>query len=42
MLGYLSNIDTNKHLLIDTNHYVHHEKADVIAKEIKAFLSEFK
>ncbi|WP_422485684.1 alpha/beta fold hydrolase [Gudongella sp. DL1XJH-153] len=40
LLGYLSNIDTKKHMILDTEHYVHHDKSDLIAREIKAFLSE--
>lgn len=36
--GYLSGLDRGKHLLLDTGHYVHYEKADVIAEESKTFL----
>ncbi|MGM0396104.1 MAG: alpha/beta fold hydrolase [Bacillota bacterium] len=40
LLGYLSKIDTKEYMLLDTGHYVHHDKADIIATEIKVFLSE--
>lgn len=39
-LEYITRMETKEHMLLDTGHYVHHEKADVIAKEIKTFLSE--
>ncbi|MCR3956267.1 MAG: alpha/beta hydrolase [Gudongella sp.] len=40
LLSYLSNINYKDFVKLDTGHYVHHEKAELIAKELKIFLSE--
>ena len=39
---YLSEIFTSQYMRLDTGHYVHHEKADLIAETIKAFLKEIR
>lgn len=38
--GYVSKTDSGKFKVLETGHYVHHEKSDVIADEIKGFLKE--
>ena len=40
LVGYVSKADSGKFKLLETGHYVHHEKSDVIADEIKVFLKE--
>ena len=40
LLSYLSNIDKKEYMLLDTGHYVHHEKSELIDREIRGFLSE--
>jgi pimeloyl-ACP methyl ester carboxylesterase len=40
LLLYISKIDRKDFMILDTGHYVHHEKAELIAEEIKIFLSE--
>jgi pimeloyl-ACP methyl ester carboxylesterase len=37
---YLSEINIGKSMQLDTGHYIHHDKANVIAEEAKAFLKE--
>lgn len=37
---YLSKVDVSRFMRLDTGHYVHHEKADIIAETVKAFLNE--
>lgn len=37
---YLSEVKIGKSMQLDTGHYIHHDKADVIAEEAKAFLKE--
>ena len=38
--GYLSKLDLGEYMELATGHYVHHEKADIIAEEAKAFLGD--
>jgi len=38
--NYLSRIEVSGQMLLDTGHYVHYEKAEIIAKEAKAFLKD--
>jgi hypothetical protein len=38
--GYLSNIPAGKYMQLETGHYVHYEKAEIIAEEAKAFLED--
>jgi len=38
LTDYLSTVDKGTHLDLNTGHYVHYEKADMIAEESKAFL----
>jgi len=40
LIRYLSKISIGKHMKLDTNHYAHYEKADIIATEAKAFLEK--
>ena len=40
LLLYISKIDRKDFMILDTGHYVHHEKAELIAEEIKIFFSE--
>ena len=40
LFNYLSNITIGNHMLLATGHYVHYDKADIIAKEAKAFLKD--
>jgi D-alanyl-lipoteichoic acid acyltransferase DltB (MBOAT superfamily) len=37
---YLSEVAIGRSMQLDTGHYVHHDKADIIAEEAKAFLAE--
>lgn len=37
---YMSNINLGKFKSLDSGHYVHHEKSEIIAKEAKGFLKE--
>lgn len=37
---YVYMIDIGKYMYLDTGHYVHYDKADIIAEETKAFLAE--
>jgi len=37
---YLKEVKNGKSKIIDTGHYIHHEKSDFIAQEIKRFLRE--
>ena len=37
---YLSNIAISDQMQLDTGHYVHYEKADIIADEMKAFIKQ--
>ena len=37
---YVSKTDSGKFKVLETGHYVHHEKSDIIAEEIKGFLKE--
>jgi pimeloyl-ACP methyl ester carboxylesterase len=39
---YLSKITIGKYMQLATGHYVHYDKADIIAEEAKAFLEEIK
>jgi len=38
--NYLSKITTGKYMQLATGHYIHYEKADIVALEAKAFLNE--
>ena len=40
LILYLSKIDKKDFMILDTGHYVHHEKAELIAKKLRIFLSE--
>ena len=40
--SYLSKIAMSKQMRLDTGHYVHYEKADIIAEEAKAFIKQIK
>jgi pimeloyl-ACP methyl ester carboxylesterase len=40
LLLYLSRIDKKDFTILDTGHYIHHEEAELIARELKTFLSE--
>lgn len=42
LTGYLSHISTGKYQKLEASHYVHHEKADIIAIEVKEFLKQIK
>ena len=42
LTGYLSNVSIGKYQKLETSHYVHHEKADIIALESKEFLKQIK
>lgn len=42
LTGYLSQINIGEYLQLDTGHYVHYDKSDIIAEEAKAFLEEIK
>ncbi|MBV1757161.1 MAG: alpha/beta hydrolase [Dethiosulfatibacter sp.] len=39
---YLSKLVVSRFMRLDTGHYVHHEKADIISEAIKAFLKEIR
>ncbi len=39
---YLSEIKSSRYKLLDTSHYIHHEKSKVIVQEIKNFLQDIK
>lgn len=39
---YLSGVDDSRSLHLDTGHYVHYEKADVIAEETRTFLRDIR
>ena len=38
--NYLSQINIGKYKYLDSGHYVHHEKSDIIANEMKAFIEK--
>ncbi len=40
LTNYILEIEHGKYKLFDSGHYIHHEKSDLIAKEIKYFLKE--
>ena len=40
LTGYLSQINIGEYTHLDTGHYVHYDKSEIIAKEVKAFLEE--
>jgi len=42
LTNYLSRQSLSRHLRLDTGHYVHYEKAEIIAEEAKAFLNGLK
>jgi len=40
IINYLSNITNSKNYFLDTGHYVHYNKSDIIAEKSKAFLKD--
>ncbi|HSM25021.1 MAG TPA: alpha/beta hydrolase [Anaerolineaceae bacterium] len=42
LTDYLSKITTRKYMLLSSGHYVHYDKAEIIAEEAKAFLKDIK
>ncbi|MFO7882755.1 MAG: alpha/beta hydrolase [Kosmotogaceae bacterium] len=42
LTNYLSKITIGEYMHLDTGHYVHYDKSDIIAKNAKAFLEEIK
>ena len=40
LTGYLSGVNQGTYIELDTGHYVHYEKSDVIVEETRAFLEE--
>jgi pimeloyl-ACP methyl ester carboxylesterase len=42
LTDYLSKITIGKYMQLNTGHYVHYDKADLIAEETKAFLEDIK
>ncbi|MDW7729349.1 MAG: alpha/beta hydrolase [Bacillota bacterium] len=42
LTGYLSKINIGEYMHLDTGHYVHYDKSDIIAGGAKAFLEELK
>ncbi len=42
LIGYLSGVNIGKYQKLETSHYVHHEKAELIALESKKFLEHVK
>lgn len=40
LTDYLAKVSASQFMFLDTGHYVHHEKADIIAETVKAFLKE--
>ena len=38
LTDFLSNLDNHGHTVLETGHYVHHEKSETIAAEIRTFL----
>jgi len=42
LIDFLSKISIGKHMQLDTSHYVHYEKADLIVLESKKFLEQIK
>ncbi len=42
LTGYLSNLTTGEHMHLDTGHYLHYHKSEIIAEEAKAFIERIK
>lgn len=42
LIEYLSQVSISKHMQLDTGHYIHYEKADIIVEESKTFIEGLK